>query len=292
MSSAGPLVIAAVLLAAVLHASWNAIAKGVADHVGLFARTAAVSIVFSGAALAVAQLTGASPHPASWPWLAASATIHTAYYLGLLAAYRIGDFNQTYPLARGIGPFVVAIVAATLLGERLHMLAVAGVLLIAAAIGVLGLTPWEAVRRNRPALIAAVCTGLAIAAYTLVDGTGVRRSGSPFGYAAWLLTLHTVAALAAMTLVRRRAKLAEQPAEHRPASWWLATAAAGMSMVAYSLVLWAQSRGALAAVAALRESSVVVAAVLGALLFKEPMGRVRIAASIAVAAGVVLLATA
>ena len=284
-------VVAVVLLAAVLHASWNAIAKGVADQIGLFGRTAAVSIGFSAAALAATVLAGpdASPRPASWPWLAGSVALHTGYYIGLLAAYRVGHFNQTYPLARGIGPFVVAIVAATVIGERLHLLAVAGVLLIAAAIGVLGLTPWRDVRHNRAALVAAVCTGLAIASYTLVDGIGVRRSGSPLGYAAWLLTLHTIAALAAITLIRR-SRWAPPPPD-RPAPWRAAVSAGAMSMLAYGLVLWAQSRGALAAVAALRESSVVVAALLGAWLFKEPMGRTRILASIAVAAGVVLLAT-
>jgi drug/metabolite transporter (DMT)-like permease len=228
----------------------------------------------------------AAPVAAAWPWLVASVVLHGAYNAGLLIAYRVGDFNLTYPLARGVGPLVVAVVAAAFIGEPLAPLPAIGVVLIAGAIGVLGLTPWRRIRANRSALVAAVLTGLAIAGYTLLDGIGVRRSGSAAGYALWLMALQGGSTLVVILLLRRR-----RPAEERSAIRWRIAALAGvMSMLAYGLVLWAQTRGALAAVAALRESSVVVAAVLGVLLFGEPMGRVRVAAAVAVAAGVVLLA--
>jgi drug/metabolite transporter (DMT)-like permease len=132
----------------------------------------------------------------------------------------------------------------------------------------------------------AVATGVVIATYTVLDGLGVRRSGSPLGYVLWLMALHGLATIATVAVLRRR--LARPPVT--PSGWPVAVAAGVMSLLAYGLVLWAQTRGALAAVAALRESSVVVAAGLGAVLFREPLGRTRIAASIAVAAGVVLLA--
>jgi drug/metabolite transporter (DMT)-like permease len=277
------MVVAAVLAAAVLHAGWNAIAKGVTDRLGLFARASVVEVAIGAAALWFV----APPRAAAVPWMLASVCVHTAYNLGLIAAYRVGDFNQTYPLARGIGPLVVAVVGATVLHEPLPPTQLAGVLLIAGAIGVLGLTPWRTVRHNRAAVVAAVLTGLAIATYTLLDGIGVRRSGSPIGYAAWLLALHAALTIPVVALARRTRW---EPPDQRRAPWTMAAGAGAMAMLAYGLVLWAQAHGALAAVAALRESSVVVAAVLGVLVFREPLGRVRIVASVAVAAGVVLLA--
>ncbi len=277
-------VLVAVLAAAGLHASWNAMAKGVPDRFGLFVKGSYISVAV-GAVLIVAFPSPARP---SWPWLAGSVLVHVLYQIGLLAAYQLGDFNQTYPLARGLGPMIVALVAATVLGEPLPAPAAAGVVIIAVAIGVLGLTPWEKLRHNRSALIAAALTGLTIAAYTLLDGVGVRRSDSALGYAAWLTALYGAATVVTLWLIQR-SRWAPKPVE-KPASWWLGLLASIMSMSAYSLVLWAQARGVLAAIAALRESSVVIAAIIGAVVFHEPLGRLRLTASLAVAAGVVLLA--
>jgi drug/metabolite transporter (DMT)-like permease len=297
----GPLVVAAVLAAAVLHAGWNAIAKGVDDRIGLFARASVVDVTVMFAVVWWLPM----PAAASWPWLLASVVVQVAYIVGLMAAYRVGDFNQTYPLARGIGPLVVAVVAVTVIGEPLPLVPALGVLLIAVAVGVLGLTPWRRIRGNRAAVLAATGTGVMIATYTLLDGMGVRRSGTPIGYIAWLMGLHSLGTIAATAILRRTRFAAPASAQPQasdqlpagggtrwsgPAMWGMAALTGMMSTAAYGLVLWAQSRGALAAVAALRESSVVVAAVLGVLVFREPMGRVRIAASVAVAAGVVLLA--
>ncbi len=152
----------------------------------------------------------------------------------------------------------------------------------------LGLTPWRKVKANRPAVLAAVFTGLTIATYTLVDGVGVRRSGDAAGYTLWLVGLEFAATALLAVALRKRVERPILAAGGR--AWLAATAVTVLATLAYGLVLWAQTRGALAAVAALRESSVVVAAVIGMLVFKEPMGRVRVAASVAVAVGVALLA--
>ena len=277
---AAPGAVLAVLAAAVLHASWNAMVKGAGDKVAIFARSSLVGAV----ACAVGLWFVEPPARASWPWLASSAVIHVAYNLGLLAAYRLGDFNQTYPLARGLGPVVVALVAALVLHEPLAVVPAVGVLVIAVAIGVLGLAPARVAHRG--AALAAVFTGLTIASYTLVDGVGVRRSGSAAGYTLWLVGLECAATAVVAVALRPGT-----PTLRAPASRWLVAAAvAVMSTLGYGLVLWAQTRGALAAVAALRESSVVVAAVIGTVVFREPMGRVRVAASVAVAVGAALLA--
>lgn len=282
------MIVAAVLAAAVLHAGWNAVVKGVPDRLTLFVRTCVIGVAISAVAVWFVPV----PAGGSWPWLIASVVVHVFYNAGLLAAYRLGAFNQTYPLARGVGPIVVAVVAAATLGEALPPARAAGVALIGGAIAVLGLTPWRLVRENRPAVAASLLTGLTIAGYTLIDGVGVRASGSAAGYTIWLMALECLVIGILGGLVRGRPGFGGDPAAPPGGArdWLQAGAVTVMTMLAYGLVLWAQSRGALAAVAALRESSVVVAALIGVLVFREPMGRVRVAASVAVATGVVLLA--
>jgi drug/metabolite transporter (DMT)-like permease len=283
-----------VLVAAVLHAGWNAIVKGVQDQAALFTRTGAAAAVIAAGVLPWVPI----PAPASWPWLIGSVAVHVGYNLALMAAYRLGDFNQTYPLARGLGPLVAAAIAYLTIHEPLSGLATAGVLLVAGAVAALGLTPWHRVRANRPALAAAVATGIAIGTYTVVDGIGVRRSDSSLGYTLVLTGLQGLVTIAVMTRLRNTPAMqvrtpalpARAAGTATTATWPLALTTTLMSIGAYGLVLWAQTRGALGAIAALRESSVVVAAVLGAVVFREAFSRLRIVASVVVAAGVVLLA--
>lgn len=278
-----PIVVGAVLVAAVLHAGWNAMAKQASDRLALFGQTGVLTVVLAFPPL----LWVAQPAAASWFWLAASVVVHLLYNFALIAAYQVGEFSQTYPIARGVGPLTVAAVAVLLLHEPMSALTTAGVALIAGAIALLGLVPWDKVRANRTALLTAVLTGLAIASYTVIDGIGVRRSDSPVGYTLWLVGLQgTLLTVISVAVNRRRAGTGDRP---RASSWLPATAISIMSALAYGLVLWAQSRGALAAVAALRESSVIVAAGIGTVFFGESMGRLRIICGIGVAAGAVLL---
>jgi drug/metabolite transporter (DMT)-like permease len=223
-----------------------------------------------------------APAVAAWPWLAVSAAFHVAYNGGLVVAYRLGDFNQTYPLARGVAPVLVAIVAVGVLHERLTVGATAGVALISVAMALLAIN--RGMRDALPAVLAAALTGVAIAAYTLLDGVGVRRGGSAIGYAMWLMALEGALTWLAVAAWRRR-----RPAAGRT-PWTRAVIAGVLSVAAYTIVLWAQTRGALAAVAALRESSVVIGAAIGATLFGEALGRRRLFASALVAAGVVCIA--
>jgi drug/metabolite transporter (DMT)-like permease len=137
---------------------------------------------------------------------------------------------------------------------------------------------------QRAAFLAAVGTGLTIAAYTTVDGVGVRLSASPAGYIGWLMVLESLC-VPMFALARRRDVLLKQ----RPGILLAGLAAGALSVLAYGLVLWAQTRGALAPIAALRETSVIFGAIIGTLVFREPFGRTRITATILVAAGIVLL---
>lgn len=276
----GPAVVAVVLLAAVLHATWNALAKSFHDRLAAFTLMGLASVACT------APLLGLIPAPARAAWwaLGVSALLHTGYNLLLLASYRLGEFNQVYPLARGTGPLLVAAVAAGALGEHLGGAQLTGVLTVSGGVILLSAGRVPAGASARPAILAALATGVMIAAYTVVDGVGVRHSGTAIGYTAWLFTLEGPA-MPLVALALRRRRLWRSLAGH----WRLGLLCGVLSVAAYGLVIWAQTRGALAAVAALRESSVVVAAAIGALVFHERFGRRRVLASVAIATGVVLL---
>jgi drug/metabolite transporter (DMT)-like permease len=267
-----------------------------------------------------------SPFPLSacWPYLLASIVIHVFYNLLLMRSYRYGEFGQVYPLARGTSPLVVTVLAAVFAAERPSAVQVAGVLVVSCGLALLvlagrtGRTGRRAAARGssggssdggsdggsdgssgggsgggagrggglgRPALVAAVGTGLTIAAYTTVDGLGVRLSGSSVAYIGWLMLLESLC-VPAWALARRRHVLLSGTSRRVLGSGLLA---GGLSVLAYGLVLWAQTRGDLAPIAALRETSVIFGAVIGTVVFHEPFGRWRIAATLLVVIGVLLL---
>jgi drug/metabolite transporter (DMT)-like permease len=267
----------AVLAAAVTHAAWNAIAHGIKDQTLAFALIGAGSI---GAVIPLIVVS-AVPRGAAWPYLLASVGIHVFYNLLLMQCYRLGEFSQVYPLARGISPPVVTLTAAVFIHEHLSFPQLAGVVVVSAGLAFL---IFSGGRPSRGAVLAAVGTGLTIAAYTTVDGVGVRLSGSAFGYIGWLMLLQSLC-VPMFALIRRRGVLLEQP----PRILLAGLAAGALSVLAYGLVLWAQTRGALAPIAALRETSVIFGAIIGALAFREPFGRVRVAATVIVVAGILLL---
>ena len=280
------IIIALVVLAAVLHASWNAIVKSIDDRLSVMA---VLGLTTTVVCLPIALLAP-SPRDAL-PFLIGSVAVHGAYTLLLVVLYADSDFNQAYPLARGISPPAVALFAVLVVGERLSAWQVIGLAVLSA--GLLGV----ALRggRSRRALGLAVLTGCAIAAYTVLDGLGVRRAGSTFGYAGWLFVAQGM--IVALVWLRRRAPRVwrergaagmRSPAGLVPR----AIVAGAVSVLAYGLVLWAQAHGQLAIVAALRETSVVFGAVIGATVFNETMPSRRIAASAMIAAGAVALAIA
>jgi drug/metabolite transporter (DMT)-like permease len=267
----------AVLAAAVTHATWNAIAHGIKDQ------TLAFALIGVGGIVVAIPLVILAPMPRAdcWPYLLGSIGIHVFYNLLLMRCYRLGEFGQVYPLARGTSPLVVTILAAIFVHERLGWPQVTGVLVVSAGLATLVLAGR---RPGRAAFLAAVGTGLTIAAYTTVDGVGVRLSGSPIGYIGWLMLLESLC-VPMFALSRRREVLLKQ----RPRILLAGLAAGALSVLAYGLVLWAQTRGALAPIAALRETSVIFGAIIGTLIFHEPFGRTRVAATVLVAAGIIVL---
>lgn len=277
-----PVVAAAVLLAAVTHASWNALAHHITDKLVGF------TLISGGGTLIGLALAVFAPIPAAgaWPYLIASALIHVAYYALLMTSFKLGDFGQAYPIARGTAPLVVTVLAAVFAGEVPGGWQAAGVAVSSA--GLTGLALWglrgAGRRPDWRALGAALATGVAIASYTVVDGLGVRASGSSLGYIAWLMVLEGIA-VPVYAAYRWRGELVRRL---RPFAW-RGLLGAALSVAAYGLVLWAQTRADLAPISALRESSIIVGAAIGAVFFKERFGAPRLVAAGVVVAGIGLM---
>ncbi len=267
-------VVAVVLLAAVLHAAWNALVKQSEKRLLTFA-----TIIATGGALyAPVALILAPPSAASVPYIAGSVAIHLLYYAGLLYGYRYGDLGQVYPVARGTGPLVVALVSLPLAGERLAPLAIAGV--VAVSLGIFTL----AGRGNKRATLFALATGFTIAGYTVCDGLGVRLSESKLAYIAWLHVASGIPFAGAVMVLRRKELRVffRGPGKRAMIGGMVAAAA-------YSLVIWAMSRTQLAYVASLREISVVLAALIGTWILGEPFGKRRVMAAAVIAGGILLI---
>ena len=268
------------LLAALFHATWNALVKTGGDRLSVLAMVNGCSALIAFCMLPFVAV----PASASWGYLFASIILHTGYYFFLVAAYRVGDLSHVYPLARGLSPLLVAGAAVVFAAEILSSAAMLGVLLACAGIVSLSFDrgpPWK--NDPRPLLFALGTAGF-IAAYTLVDGIGVRLSGTVSGYVAWLFALDAFPLILVTWILRRREFYWTLRAE------WRKGAAGGvLALAAYGLVIWAMSLAPMAAVSALRETSVIFAALIGTIVLKERFGALRISAAAAVAAGVVLM---
>ncbi|MFD3515417.1 EamA family transporter [Streptomyces sp. NPDC058657] len=278
-----PLVVVVVLVAAVTHAAWNAITHRVKDEL------ACLTLVGTGrtASGVVLAVLVPLPHPSAWPYLITSVVLHVGYQVALMRSFRLGDFGQVYPIARGVAPVVVTLFGIFALGERFGVLGTAGVVTV--ALSIIGLAVWgvrgkSARRPDWAAVAMASATGLTIAAYTIVDGVGVRTAAGAAGYVAWLMILDGMA-IPLYAAARLRGGLAERL---RPVV--LPGLVGGvLSVVSYGLVLWAQTRAPLAPVAVLRESSVIAGAAISAFLFKERFGGPRIVAATTMVAGIALM---
>ncbi len=268
-----------VFLAACLHAGWNALVKAASD------RLLVISSVALAQCAAGAVMIPFVPEPdsASWPAIGISALFHYGYYIFLYRAYRLGELSQIYPLARGLAPVLVAIGAAVFAKEMLPLQSILGVVIASAGIASITFFQKSSLKVNPTALFFAGGTGIIIAGYTVADGIGVRLSGSPLGYIAWLFIFEFPVVL--YTLYRRRGRLLE--------AWkheWKQCTGTGVSAVlAYGFVIYAVTFAPMAAVSALRESSVIIAALIGTLVFGERPWQQRVAAAAAVAGGVALI---
>jgi len=272
------LVFFAVLGAAFLHASWNALIKTGGDK-----QASMLLLTLGHAAIGcVVVLFRPLPVAEAWPWLVASGLIHMAYQLLLAQAYEHGDLSRVYPIARGAAPMLVALVGAVALADAVTALEYAGIVLL--GLGILGMARGVFTSgESRRMLPFALGSALATAGYSLVDGTGARISGDPVGYVAWLLILSALF-YTPVALAWRGRRLLAVP----PRGVALGLLASGASYVAYAIVVWAMTVAPIALVTALRETSILFAVLIGWLAFGDRMTRGKTLAAALIVAGVVL----
>ncbi|MEM7224418.1 MAG: EamA family transporter [Pseudomonadota bacterium] len=274
-----PLVFAAVLAAAAMHAGWNALAKRGLEP------ARAVTLIAIATSLAALPLLPwvALPRGELWLWIVGSAVLHTAYKLALIEAYSAGELGQVYPIARGTAPLIVALVGVLWLGETLAPELFAGVLVL--SFGVILMALKGSGPRPEPAAIGyALATACAIAAYTLVDGHGARRAPSAASFALYLFVIDG-AMIAAVFLARWGPREMIGLARH----WRHGLIGGTLSLGAYWVAIWAMTQAPIAAVAALRETSVLFALLLSRVLLGERLGLGRLGAALMILAGAVLV---
>ncbi len=268
----------AVLVAAMMHAAWNAFVRVGLDR---FSSILLLSMTQSGLALVLLPFTPL-PAPAAWPWIAAASVLHTGYKLFLIRAYQHGDLTQVYPLARGAAPPVVAVGGIVLFGEHLEPTGWAAVALIAGGVALMACRGGAGLGRLPPkALGYALATAGFVAAYTLADGQGARIAGSAMAFAMWMFVGDGLCMLAyAMAMRGWRAPFAVL------SEWRTGLPAGALSLGSYWIALWAFTQAPVALVAALRETSVLFALLIGAFVLNEPASRWRWAAGLCICAGV------
>ena len=277
-------IVLAVLGGAMLHASWNAMIKSGGDKA---ADTALVTI--AGAVIALPFLLWFGlPQAAAWPFLLASTVIHVGYYIALVEAYEHGELGLTYPIMRGFAPLLVALASSAFIGEVPSPAAWLGIVGITLGVAMVGLAhPGEALH-HRKALRFAFANAAIIAVYTLVDGLGVRGNGDALTYVLMLFVLDGFAYPLGVWL-RRSPAARRRLVAHARRRWPVALLGGGASIGSYAIALWAMTRAPVASVAALRETSVLFAALLGTLLLKERFGVQRALGTGVIVAGVMAL---
>ena len=274
-----PLVFSVVLGAAVLHATWNALVKHGGDP---FLRLAIVNL--TGSAICLPFLFVVDPPvAAAWPWLLASIGIHIAYCSLLCLGYRLGDLSQVYPVARGVAPPLVALLSWLVAGETPGASGLVALTLISGGIMLIAFGKRSPEQSARPLLLALAC-GSSIAAYTICDGLGIRAAQGTFEYIIWFFFFDGLPFGLGVLWLRRR---------HLPAALprLLVPAVGGgvLSFLAYGLVIWAMRTTPMAYVSGLRETSVILATIIGTRFMGEPFGRERVTAACIVAGGIGLL---
>jgi drug/metabolite transporter (DMT)-like permease len=276
----------AVLLAALLHASWNAMIKGGSD---VLLDTASI-VTGAGLLTLPFLLVVPVPNAASWPYIFASIATHLAYYFLMVNAYRTGELSLVYPLMRGVAPLITAVLGILWLRELPAPISWLGMLMISVGVIALALRPVG----NAPVLAGhgravgfALANAAVIAVYTIIDGTGARLAGDPSAYIAWLFVLDAIPFSIYMLATRRRTFFTAL-AERR----WHGLIGGGLSAGAYAISVWAMTKAPVALVASLRETSVLFATLIGARLLKERLTARRWAGVGAVVIGVVALKAA
>lgn len=269
----------AVLFAAALHASWNALVKGGGDKV--VAMNAVV--IGQGVAGLIALAFVPMPGWAAWHLLIISVFLHIGYQLFLLQGYKLGDLSQVYPIARGVAPLIVTVTLVGFLDESLSRVELTAVGLIILGVMSMSLARQSDGLRNGKAAVFAVGTGCFIAAYSLVDGYGGRMSDSAVGFYAVI----AIANGALFPILTRTTMGTSVGATMR--AWRTIVIGGGASFIAYAIVVYAFTQSSIALVTALRETSIIFAMLIGVLALGERMSILKAVSAMTALGGAVLL---
>ena len=276
-----PFVFAAVLFAALCHASWNTLLKIRLDP---FAANALITVASGLIALAALPFAGIPPI-VSWPWVVGSIILHLAYYYGLTEAYRTGDLSQVYPIARGAAPLMTAVISTTVLGEDIGLYGWVGILALVSGVFLLSIRGGRDLSRiDRRAVGFAFFTAMTICGYSLTDGIGARVSGNPHAYAAMLFILDGTC-MAIVALWRRGQSILTEARIY----WKTGLFGGALSVTSYWIAIWAMTVAPIAIVAALRETSVLFAAVISVVILKEALRPARVVAALMIVGGLALI---
>lgn len=273
-------VLIAVIGAALLHATWNAMMKGSSD------KFLSMSAVVLGQALIASLLLPFVPMPdiQSLPYLLGGIVLHTGYQLVLIRSYSLGDFTQVYPIARGSAPLLVALVSVLFLGVHLHLFEMLAILIIGAGIMSMSLVRQKDGLQNKNAAISAFITGCFIAAYSLVDGTGARIGGTALGFYCWLAIGNAIV-FAIYMRITKPGLLQQIPVKSKK----VLLVGGGASFIGYAVVMWAFTQAPIALVTALRETSIVFALLIGVFFLKEKLNLAKVFSTMVTLLGAVLL---
>ncbi|OQM77106.1 EamA family transporter [Manganibacter manganicus] len=276
-----PLVFIAVLAAAIMHASWNALIKIRTD------RFASITLTTLGMTVCSLPVLPFVPMPglAAWPWIIASLVIHIGYRLYLVRAYEVGDMAQTYPLARGTAPLLTTVGGIVLVAEVPAPLALVGILLLSAGTFLMSLRGGGDIGKlNGKAVSYALLTSLFIASYTLCDGIGARLASTPVSYAAWMFVCDGLFATTIGFAYRGRRLMTTLAKE-----WQVGFVTGFLSAAAYGIVMWAMTKAPIATVASLRETSILFAMAISVFALGEKMTGWRGAAALSIVVGMIAL---
>ncbi|SEV88921.1 EamA-like transporter family protein [Cognatiyoonia koreensis] len=268
----------AVLGAALLHAGWNAIIKTGGNK----QTTMMIFTVWQGLIGLLALMWFPLPTPEVWPWLIASGVIHMFYQLFLAYAYEQGDLSRVYPISRGSAPLIVLVVGAVLLDDIVTPVEYLGVAVLGLGIVTMASGAFSS-GENRKLIPYALGAACATAGYTLVDGIGARINGNPFAYVGWILFMSGIFFIPAAFALKGWS-VAVAPW----AVWRRGIIPAGASLAAYAIVVWAMTQAPIALVAALRETSILFAVLIGWLAFGEKMNVTKALAALLIVCGVIL----
>jgi drug/metabolite transporter (DMT)-like permease len=276
-----PAVTLAVLVAAICHASWNAIVRMRGDKILSMALLIAAAGLLALPGLFVVPVLPAR----AWPFLLASALIHTGYNTFLALSYTHGELSKVYPLVRGSAPLWTLAISLVFLHEPIGPAAVIGILVLATGIMMLALDQgWRHLLASPRATAYAAATSFCITGYTLSDGLGARASDQASQYVLWLFVIEALPFLFGVIVLRGRHLLAAARANWKPG-----LLGGVLSLASYWIVIWAMTVAPIPLVAALRETSILFAAVIGMSLLGERLTPMRGASIILVLCGLVLM---